>query len=347
MRTLYKKDSSGKIRFLTISTDAGFLIQESGVVGTTSPVRNISVCEAKNVGRANATTPEEQAIAEAASKITEKLRLGYFDTMEEAEEKGGADFLLPMLAKDYAKEKKKVKYPCFAQPKLDGMRALGVDESFMSRTGKAIDTINHIDLSNLEHILDGELYAHGISFQENMKLLKKYTPGKTEEIKYHVYDIVSDLPFEDRYELLKSAVEGRNDIHLVPTVVVNSDDELQDYHSKNITDGYEGTIIRHGKDGYAVNKRSGSLLKKKDFLDEVYKVIDVVPSESRPEQGVIVCTSDKGDFNTGMKFSHEARQEILTNKENYIGQMAEIRFFEYTDGGLPRFPVCYGFRLDK
>lgn len=107
MRTLYKKDSSGKIRFLTISTDAGFLIQESGVVGTTSPVRNISVCEAKNVGRANATTPEEQAIAEAASKITEKLRLGYFDTMEEAEEKGGADFLLPMLAKIMLKRKRK------------------------------------------------------------------------------------------------------------------------------------------------------------------------------------------------------------------------------------------------
>ena len=22
----------------------------------------------------------------------------------------------------------------------------------------------------------------------------------------------------------------------------------------------------------------------------------------------------------------------------------KIRFFEYTDGGLPRFPICYGFR---
>ena len=29
------------------------------------------------------------------------------------------------------------------------------------------------------------------------------------------------------------------------------------------------------------------------------------------------------------------------------GKMAEIRFFEYTDDGLPRFPVFYGVRLDK
>jgi len=48
-----------------------------------------------------------------------------------------------------------------------------------------------------------------------------------------------------------------------------------------------------------------------------------------------------------MKFSHEAREEILRNKHMYIGMMAEIRFFEYTDSGLPRFPVCVGFRLDK
>ena len=44
---------------------------------------------------------------------------------------------------------------------------------------------------------------------------------------------------------------------------------------------------------------------------------------------------------------HEAREEILRNKHMYIGQTAEVRFFEFTDGGLPRFPICYGFRFDK
>ena len=30
-----------------------------------------------------------------------------------------------------------------------------------------------------------------------------------------------------------------------------------------------------------------------------------------------------------------------------IGKMAEIRFFEYSDEGVPRFPVMVGIRQDK
>jgi len=357
---IYKKDSSGKIRFLEIRNYENFVVQISGVVGTNSPVINKSACEAKNVGKSNATTPEEQAILEATSKITEKMRLGYFTSIEEAQEKGGKDFLLPMLAKDFKKEMKKVTFPCYVQPKLDGMRSLGSeDDGFMSRTGKAIDTLGHIVLADLEDvILDGELYAHGISFQENMKLIKKYRKGETEQVKYHVYYIVMDAPFRDRHIMLRALVERMQNpnIEVVPTYLVTNENQIKIYHADFISQGYEGTMIRHSEEGYAVNKRSSQLLKYKDFLDEVYVVVDVVPSESRPEQGVVVCSKpmeQAGDnvwvqnFNCGMKFSHAEREEILTNKQNYIGKMAEVRFFEYTDSGLPRFPICYGFRLDK
>jgi DNA ligase-1 len=355
---IYKKDSSGKIRYLSISTEGNMVVQESGVVGTNSPVYNRSACEAKNVGKSNATTPAEQAVLEANSKITEKMRLGYFISIEEAQEKGGKDFLLPMLAKDFKKELKKVTYPCYVQPKLDGMRSLGTeDDGFMSRTGKVIDTLGHIVLADLDDaVLDGELYAHGISFQENMKLIKKYRAGETEQVKYHVYDMVMDAPFIQRYEKVCELVANNPNIELVPTHIANNELEVAFFHAQFVSEGYEGTMVRHSNEGYAVNKRSSQLLKYKDFLDEVYVVVDVVPSESRPEQGVVVCSKpmeQAGDnvwvqnFNCGMKFSHADREEILANKQNYIGKMAEVRFFEYTDGGLPRFPVCVGFRLDK
>jgi DNA ligase-1 len=357
---IYKKDSSGKIRYLSISTEGNMVVQESGVVGTNSPVINRSACEAKNVGKSNATTPESQALIEAQAKLTEKMRLGYFNSIEEAQRLGGKDFLLPMLAKDFKKEMKKVTFPCYVQPKLDGMRSLGSeDDGFMSRTGKAIDTLGHIVLANLnDAILDGELYAHGISFQENMKLIKKYRPHLTEQVKYHVYDIVMDAPFNERHDTLVSLVRRLDNpnIELVPTYLAFNKEQINEFHQSFIAQGYEGTMVRHSEEGYAVNKRSSQLLKYKDFLDEVYEVVDVVPSESRPEQGVVVCTKimeQAGDnvwvqnFNCGMKFSHAEREEILANKQNYIGKMAEVRFFEYTDGGVPRFPVCVGFRLDK
>jgi DNA ligase-1 len=345
---IYKKDSSGKIRYLSISTEGNMVVQESGVVGTNSPVYNRSACEAKNVGRSNSTTPAEQAVLEANSKITEKMRLGYFTSIEEAQEKGGKDFLLPMLAKDFKKEVKKVTFPCYVQPKLDGMRSLGSeDDGFMSRTGKAIDTLGHIVLADLEDVvLDGELYAHGISFQENMKLIKKYRPHLTEQVKYHVYDIVMDAPFNQRVATLQELVAKMNNPHieLVPTYLVTNENQIKMYHADFISQGYEGTMVRHSEEGYAVNKRSSQLLKYKDFLDEVYTVNEVWPSESRPEQGVVECVTPQGvTFTCGMKFSHADREEILINKENYIGKKANIRFFEYTDSGLPRFPVCYGF----
>jgi DNA ligase-1 len=350
-KRIYKKDSNGNIRYLSISTEGNIIIQESGIVGTNSPVFNRSACEAKNIGKANSTTPEEQAVLEALSKITEKLRLGYFHSITDAEEKGGKDFLLPMLAKDYKKELKKVIYPCYVQPKLDGMRSLATeDDGFMSRTGKSIDTLGHIVLADLEDtVLDGELYAHGVSFQENMKLIKKYRKDQTEQVKYHVYDMVIDAPFYDRHTMLVALVarmENPN-IELVPTYEVINEAQILEYHTLFISQGYEGTMVRHSDEGYTVNKRSSQLLKYKDFIDEVYEVVDVIPSEARPDQGVVVCFSPYGNFNCGMKFTHFERKVILSCKEEYIGQKAEVRFFEYTDGKIPRFPVCVGFRLDK
>jgi len=138
-----------------------------------------------------------------------------------------------------------------------------------------------------------------------------------------------------------------NNLKLVKTYKINSETELLSYHKRFIAEGYEGTIIRHSDAGYAINKRDSQLLKYKDFIDLDAKVIDVEPSDKNPLQGVCLCEYNGKKFRTGMKFSHAERKEILTNKSDYIGKLANIRFFEYTDEGLPRFPVCIGFHEDR
>lgn len=344
--TLYKKDSKGKLRILEIEAVGDTVVQKSGLIGG-KITPTISQCVGKNIGRANETTPEEQAILEAQSKYTDKLTKGYFPTEDEAKNNV---VVLPMLAKDAKKEMKKVIFPCYVQPKLDGMRSLGNVMGMMSRTGKPIVTVDHIlrDIEHINEVLDGELYAHGLSFQENMKLIKKYREGETEKVTYNVYDLIIDAPFIERYQLLCELCEGLDNVMIVPTYTINNEEELRHYHGVFLEQGYEGTMIRWGEEGYKCNGRSSNLLKYKDFIDITAKVIDVIPSEKRPEQGIVTARLEDGStFNTGMKFSHAEREEILTNKSNYIGQTAEIRFFEYTDDGLPRFPVCVGFRLDK
>ena len=171
MTTIYKIDSKDKLRYLTIYTEGNLVVQTSGIVGSENPVTHKSECKGKNIGKVNETTPESQALSEAQAKLTKKLSEGYYESIELAQ---GGELILPMLAKDFNEFEKKVTYPSHVQPKLDGMRSLKDQKTFTSRKNKVIDTMRHIEeeLLGIEYILDGELYAHGRSFQENMSLTK-------------------------------------------------------------------------------------------------------------------------------------------------------------------------------
>ena len=183
---LFKKDSKGKIRVIKFSTDDNILIQESGILDG-KMVTNERVCKAKNTGKSNATTASEQALLEMESKITEKLKGEYFKSIEEAENE---IVIMPMLAVSAVLDK--IVYPVIVQPKLDGMRMIASKEKKLSRKNTPIDTLAHIDTSWLEdNLLDGEVYLHGASFQENMRLIKKFREGETTRLIYHVCDLPS------------------------------------------------------------------------------------------------------------------------------------------------------------
>jgi ATP-dependent DNA ligase len=357
MYRIFKKDSKGKIRFLHIDTDGDKVVQTSGITGGKAVV-NISQCEPKNIGKSNETSAEDQALSIANAKFVKKLKEGYFRTQEEAIDEV---VILPMLAKVFEKEEHKIVYPCFAQPKLDGMRGLGNHsaKTLMSRSGNKIETLQHIvdALPVTLGTLDGELYAHGKSFQENMKMIKKYRPGQTELVKYHVYDFITTKPmnFFERKIRLTELCKDIPDIVIVDTIIVNNKKELMEFHSANISKGFEGTMVRWGDEPYKLNGRSSGLLKLKDFHDLALPLLGVEPSEKRPTHGKPYFYW-KGAMNhrmgpnilgAGLSISHEEAEDLLANKAEHIGKVCELRFFEYSDEGVPRHPVMHGFRLDK
>ena len=83
MKVLYKKDSKGKIRTISIWSDNGYLNQSSGLLDG-KKVLHTKLCAFKNIGKSNETTPIEQANLEALAIIKNKLTEGYFETIEEA-----------------------------------------------------------------------------------------------------------------------------------------------------------------------------------------------------------------------------------------------------------------------
>lgn len=355
--TLYKKDSKGKIRTWSIRTEGADIIQLSGILGSDNLVEHRKTAKGKNVGKSNETTPEEQAEKEALAKITKKTDKAYFHTEEEARNE---KVILPMLAKPYEKQSKKIDWDNYvaAQPKLDGQRCLAIIKGgkvkFISRDNKEIKTMDHIKPSltklNLDgFILDGELYAHGYSFQENMKLIKKYREGESEKVLFHVYDYISKEPFKRRWDELNLFLFSNNPeyIEKVLTVPIKTEENLKSLHSEFLGEGYEGTIVRHGEAPYKVNGRSANLLKYKDFEDIATPIVDIIPMDARPEQGLVVSEINGEEFKATPKMSFAEREELLRNKEDYIGKTGEFRFFEYTDSGVPRFPNFIGIRNDK
>jgi len=356
---LFKRDSKGKIRALYIKNSGSTLIQISGLIWGKYITHEKEIAE-KNVWKANHKTAEEACISVKESLIKKKLREWYYKTIEEARDEM---MIKPMLAKDYKDYKDKITFSdSYIQPKLDGMRCFteldwqwGV--IMRSRGQKVISgtrILTHIEeqLSNyrgMPIIIDWELYAHKLDFQENMKIAKKFTEGETDVfLKYHIYDTIDEQPFHVRVNRVWFHSEH---VVAVTTARVNNEEDIDKFHTKFIAEWYEGSIIRYGGKPYEM-KRTNCVLKKKDFIDITAKIIDVEPQQAKPEHWTFVLQGTEWEsmwkiFKAGLKGSHEERVEILANKDKYIWQTAEVRFFEYSQDGIPRFPVVHGYRLDK
>lgn len=347
----YKKDSKGNIRLIEFQSQGPMLIQRSGLLDG-ALVEHSKECAPKNVGKSNETTAEQQAQKEAEAKWQKKIREGYFASIDCAD---NIEVIKPMLAIEYAKVKDKIKYPVWVQPKLDGMRCLafckGEQVELRSRDNKVIDTVPHVYAAlrklNVHAVLDGELYAHGLGFQDNMKLIKKDRPEST-QIQYHIYDIVNDDPYTERAAKLNFIpVELSTVLTTVSKRAANSKADIDIWNEMYVKDGYEGSIIRWGTVGYQKNKRSNYLVKYKQFDDIALVIQDIVPMEARPTWGMVICTMGDKQVKATPKLSAEEREDLLKNKQEWIGKTAEIRYFGLTDDGNLRFPVCVGLRLDK
>ena len=356
MKTLYKKDSKGKIRIWKIWTEGAELKQSAGLKDG-KLVEHIKTCKGKNIGKSNETTPEEQAKSELESTYQSKFSEGYFKTEAEV---ASEVVILPTLAKSYNDHKDKIDWDnTYCQRKYDGMRCLafikGSNIILKSRDGKIIENMQHItdelsmcSLNTIDLVLDGELWMEG-TFQDNMKAIKKYRKGITENIRFNVYDLVSNEEFQIRNQRIGTIIRSNKFKYVkeVETHKIFNEKALIDYHKQFISEGFEGTMIRTGSIGDPLNKRSDKLLKYKDFKDIDFKIIDITSNDANPLHGTPHFELDGKQFKAGVKMSHDDRQDLLTNKDQYIGKMANIRYFELTDDGIPRFPVMIGIHYDR
>jgi DNA ligase-1 len=209
-----------------------------------------------------------------------------------------------------------------------------------------------------ETTLDGELYNHEYhdDFNKIVSLCKKQKPTGEElaEAKEKVQFWAYDYPekkgkFSERFTALKSVVDklGNSSYKVVPTYEVKSEKELQDWHGKFLLEGYEGTIVRLDTTEYE-NKRSKSLLKYKDFIDEEFKIVGAEEGEGGRAGTIgyfIVELEDGKTCKSNVKGNFDFLKQVWKDHKLYIGTMATIKYFNRTPDGALRFP--YVIKLNR
>ena len=364
--TIYKHATTGKEQQWQIFIDGDTFYTVAGQVGGKLTTSKPTKCKGKNVGKANGTTPESQALAEATAKRNLKLESGYAETLEDLETL--EIFYKPMLAHEYTKRRdgNHIKFPVIVQRKFDGIRCILKKDGAWTRKGKRHQAIPHIEESFKDFfekypdtILDGELYNHNLkhNFNKISSLVRKQKPTvddlaeSKQMVKFYIYDAprihgVTELaPFLSRYKLMARLVENPY-VVIVDNIIAKDNAEVETLHDQFVQEGYEGAIVRKGDAPYK-NSRSNDLLKFKSFNDEEFIVVDVREGDGNKvglAAHVDCLTKDGQKFTANTSGSESYRRWILEERENIIGKEVTIRFFRYTPDGIPRFPYFHTLR---
>jgi len=244
------------------------------------------------------------------------------------------------------------------QPKLDGERCRALiynkNVTLISSEGNIINSVPHINKALLETgmdkiELDGELYIHGLPFEEIHSRVSRKTNlhPRYDEVQYHIFDSVSNEAQITRLiELTK--YEMNPDILQIVSTVRSDRGDIQnimlwlEHYQKQ---GYEGIVIRHP---HATYKRSRStlMMKFKPRKKDAYRIVGYVEEKDKyghPKGtlGAVICRSNDGSlFNVGSGFTADQRQDYWQKREDLIGRIVIVKYQHLTPGrNVPRFPV--------
>lgn len=269
-------------------------------------------------------------------------------------------FRKPMAAKNFEGNEHRVEYPCFVQPKLDGVRCVTDGQRFWSRNGKRFPDKNleHLKLpKRLNVLVDGELMVPGALFEESISALKHASDddrGASRKLRFHVFDVVNEDPFRDRlmmslHVMKRAQLTGAKWL-AVPTLSVRNRKALEAFSKRMLKHGHEGAMVRNAF-GLYESKRSYSILKLKPLLDAEYPVVGVKEGKGKDKgTPIFICSVSRHRSGTEQLFrvrpkgTMKQRRAMWRDRKKCIGKKLTVEFQNLTKYGVPRFPRAKVFR---
>lgn len=268
--------------------------------------------------------------------------------------------------------------------KLDGVRVIALVTrhgcALYSRNGKPFDNFPQIAdaINDIKHtislgtkgpfVLDGEVV--GKSFQALMKQAQRKTDVKTDDMVYHIFDVMPLADFERGYwnaqqykrtELLeqnKRFIETQPCLKVTDGLLVDLDtaeghDQLRRYADDAVAKGLEGIMIKSWDAPYEC-KRSSFWMKWKPTITVDLTIVGFEEGTGRNagRLGAIICEGIDNDrkikVNVGSGFTDLDRDDYWFDRTALMGDVVEVEADAVTqnqDGTYSlRFPRFVRFR---
>ena len=255
----------------------------------------------------------------------------------------------------------KIKFPAYAQMKMDGMRFNAIVRDgkveFRSRNGKQILLLGNLEAEfaalagNVDCVFDGELlvmddmtmqFADRQTGNGILNKANKGTISAEDAAKVHatVWDLIPYVAFVDgycltpyskRFSTLEQIVNNQKSenkkIWTVTSTIVETLEQAQDIFQGYLADGYEGIILKDGS-GEWEDKRSKTQIKFKGELECDLKIVAVEEGKGKAVGmlGAIICESADGivKVNVGSGFNDAQRKQYW--KENLVDKIVAVKY---------------------
>lgn len=288
----------------------------------------------------------------------------------------------PMLACQF--EKASIRWPMLASPKLDGIRCLAMDGVAMARSMKPIRNryVQAWFAANAKAIdgFDGELIVGAPNAPDVFNVTTSAVNSEDGEpdFTFHVFDCVAPGDYISRFDKLRQEDMPQR-VQLVANFYIFNDQELADYESKALDDGYEGVMLRSPSSPYRQGRstpKEAYLVKVKRFNDAEAVIIELLEEMrndnpltvnelglgkrsshqanlvAKGTMGTLCVRGINGDFkdvefSIGSGFDQATRQALWDERHEALGKIVTYKYFSIGTKDKPRFPVFKGFRNES
>lgn len=253
--------------------------------------------------------------------------------------------------------------------KVDGCRCLTIKQNksvnMFTRNGKLIEGFNDLieQIKSLPvdtMVFDGELISK--DYVGTMNNLFRKSEGKQSD--YMIFDMLTLSEFQQGISnndywtrkqglinLFKQVTNCPNLICVEPFKILKNAtiEDINEATQIAMSMGFEGAMIKPLDSKYEC-KRSYAWQKAKIFQSDEFKIIDFEEGDGKYKGtlGKVVVDVNGVSVGVGSGFNDNQRNEIWSNKGQYLGKYLEVQFQEkIKKTGALRFPTVKSIRLDK